>query len=236
MNTINKILIKKQAMDIDEDSLDAGLYDFSGDDFANDKEIQKLRKEEAEFNKMMNDSIKIVAEAFNAKKSSHKNLKHFLLHRSVSIPYVTDSYLGRWKNRDIYFCVFEYESSVHAGRLHSSGSNYYFAGLIELDKTYPHTLAQPETIAIKLENLVTKLDIDFKYAKKFSRKFHVITKDEHLLEMLFMNKDLDQLANHPSAEFELKDRQCYFRANRKPVSLAEAEKFVELAKTFLEVI
>ncbi len=221
---------------IDKDAFDASFYDFSEDDFANDKEMQKIRKEQEAFDQMMKESISIVADAFNAKRSSHKNLKHFLLHKSVSIPFVSDSYLGSWKNRAVYFCVFEYESSVHAGKLHSSGSNYYFAAMIELNKPYPHTLAQPETLAIKLENLVTKLDVDFKHAKKFSRKFHVITKDAHALENLFITKDLDQLAQHAGAEFELLDRQCYFRANRKPVSIAEAEKFVAVAKTFLEIM
>lgn len=222
-------------MPIDERPSDACFYDFSGDDFANDKDIQKIRKEQEAFDQMMKDSIQIVADAFTAKRSSHKNLKHFLLHKSVSIPFVSDSYLGSWKNRAIYFCVFEYESSVHAGKLHNTGSNYYFAAMIELDKTYPHTLAQPETLAIKLENLVTKLDVDFKHAKKFSRKFHVITKDAHALENLFITRELDRLAQHAGAEFELLDRQCYFRANRKPVSIAEAEKFVALAKIFVEV-
>ncbi|MES1226896.1 MAG: hypothetical protein ABUT20_66090 [Bacteroidota bacterium] len=223
-------------MDTDEDSLDSFIPDFSGDDFADVKWIQEKRKTEAEFRKMMNDSIKIVADTFNAKESSHRNLKHFLLHKSVHIPFIIHSYQGRWKNRSIYFCVFEYESSVHAGRVHNVGSNYYFAGMIELDRTYPHTMAQPETIALKIEDLFTRLDTDFEHAKKFSRKFYLITKDEPLLEMLFLNKDLDRLAVFNTAEFELKDKQCYFRASRKPVSLDEAEEFADLAKTLLEVI
>jgi hypothetical protein len=180
---------------------------------------------------MIDDSTKIVTDAFNAKASSHKNLKQFLLHKSINIPFIIESYEGKWKNRDIYFCILQYESSVHAGRVNNSGSDNYFAGVIDLDRSYPQTIAQPETIALKIENLVTKADVDFSHAKKFSWKFHVITKDRSALELLFHNKELNEIAQYPAAEFELLGSQCYFRLDRKPVSIDGAEKFVELAKT-----
>lgn len=222
-------------MDLDDTFHEFSFDDFAVDDFANDKMIKEKRRLEAEFAKMMKESLKIVTDAFNAKESSHKNLKGFLLHRTVSIPFLTESYQGKWKNRDFYFCVFEYTSSVYAGRLQHWGENKYFAGLITLNKTYPHTLAQPETIALKVEDLFTKTDVDFEHAKKFSRKFHVITKDKAALEMLLFNKDLDKIANYPLAEFELDEQHCYFRAGRKPVSISEAENFIALAKSLLEV-
>lgn len=221
--------------DFDEDALNAPVPDFSGDDFGHLKWIQEKRKEEAEFNKMIADSIHIVASAFNANSSSHKNLKHFLLHKAVSIPLISDSYLGSWKNRPVYFCIFEYESSTSIARFNDTGSNYYFAGMIGLNKNYPHTLAHPETIALKIENLFTRLDIDFAHAKRFSSKFHIMCKDKISLETLLLNKDLDRLCRNNTAEFELLDKQCYFRVSRKPVSLNEAEQFVEFAKVLIEL-
>ncbi|GAB2815596.1 hypothetical protein [Ferruginibacter profundus] len=206
------------------------------DDFANDKEIIKNRKLEAELLRLRDSSIKNVADTFNAQKSSHKNLKQFLLHKSVSIPFVFESYEGKWKNRGFYFCIFSYESSVHAGRINNSGVDYYFAGVFDLAKNYPHTIAQPETVALKIENLITKADVDFDHAKKFSRKFYLVTKDRQALEILFLNKDLDRITEHPGAEFELNENQCYFRTGRKPVSPEEAGAFIELAKILLEIL
>ncbi len=225
-------------MDIDdlEDIDDLTVPDFSGDDFADDKQIQKKRILEAEFKKMTEDSIKVITDAFCAQISSHKNLKHFLLHKTIAIPTLIESYQGKWGNKAIHFCVFQYTSSVYAGKLYNAGENNYFVGLIDLDKTYPHTIVQPETIALKIEDLFTKTDVDFAHAKRFSWKFHAITEDKTALEMLFFNKDLDRIAQFPLTEFELNNRQCYFRENRKPVSLREAENFVELAKILLEVL
>jgi len=212
------------------------FIDDGHDDFANDKEIIKERKRQAEFLRIRDTSIKNVVTAFNATTSSHRNLKHFLLHKSVATPFVFESYEGRWRNREFYFCIFSYVSAVHAGRVNDSGSDYYFAGVFDLPKTYPHTIAQPETIALKIENLVTRADVDFDDAKKFSRKFHLVTKDRQALDILFFNKDLDRIAEQPQAEFELNDKQCYFRAGRKPVSIEEADSFIELAKILLEVL
>lgn len=219
----------------EDDSPNVPVPDFSGDDFGHLKWIQEKRKAEAEFNKMMTDSIKVVSLAFNAKPSSHKNLKHFLLHKEVSIPIISDSYLGSWKNRPVYFCIFEYESSTSIAKSNERGSNYYFAGMIGLDKSYPHTLIHPETMAIKIENLFTRLDVDFPHAKRFSRKYHVMCKDKDSLKTLLLPKDLDSLSWNNFAEFELKEKQCYFRVSRKPVSLAEAEKFIELGKNLIEL-
>ena len=131
--------------------------------------------------------------------------------------------------------MIEYITKLHVGRLSNASDNYYFVGLIDLAKTYPHTLVQPETIELKIQDLFSKRDTDFKSSKKFSRKFQVDTKDKDALEMLVFNKDLDRIADHPSAEFELNEKECYFRASVKPVSIEEAEDFVDLAKILLEV-
>ncbi len=56
------------------------------DDFANDKEILRQRKEKAMHLQMITDSIKIVKDAFNAKTSSRRNLKSFILYQSIKRP------------------------------------------------------------------------------------------------------------------------------------------------------
>ena len=49
------------------------------DDFANDKEIQRARKEKASFDKMMKDSIAIVKTRFQMKKAYRNRFKEFWL-------------------------------------------------------------------------------------------------------------------------------------------------------------
>lgn len=206
------------------------------DDFENDKEIQKLRKQQAEFLKTIDDSIEILTKAFKAKKSSRKILNKFLLHKSINKPFIIDSFLGTWGDAQIYFSTIEYHFSIPTGRVLNSGTDYYFIGVIKTDNSYPHTIIQPETITLKIENLFTKFDVDFKHSRKFSSKFHVITKDKAGLENIFHQKDLNQIAEFSSSEIELLKQQCYFRTGRKSISIKEAYTFVELAKKLVEIL
>jgi hypothetical protein len=147
-----------------------------------------------------------------------------------------ESYLGSLGRKPVFFSIIQYRSSVSAGRVRFSGSNNYFVGVITLERSYPHTIIQPETAALKISNLFVKGDVDFKHAKWFSFKFHVITKDEDRLRRLFENVDLNRLTKFGNAEIEINDTQCYFRATRKPVSQEEAQVFIELAKTICEIL
>jgi len=211
------------------------IPDFSPNEFDNDKEVKKWREEKKAFEKYINDCIQIVSDSFNASKSSHKNLKGFDLHKLIDTPFIMQSRMGTSGRKTVFLSVIQYHTSMTAARVHSSGSDNYFVGVITLDKSYPHTIIQPETAALKIHNLIVPGDIDFKHAWWFSFKFHVITKDKDRLKRLFENLDLDILTKFSNAEIEIKDNQCYFRANRKPVSPKEAEIFTELAKTICEI-
>lgn len=223
-------------MDIDEDSLDPGMYDFTPDEFDNQEDFKEKRRKEAEYKKMMEDCIQMLRDTFIAGTSSHKNLKNFLIHESSTYPYLIESYQGKWKTKEFYCCILEYSGEPANRNIYHLGDPKYFAGLITLSKKYPHTLVQPETIAHKVESLFTKTDVDFKHAKKFSRKFHVITKNKDALEMLWHGKDLDRLAAFPTAEFELHEDECYFRAGQKPITLNDTSIFTDLAKTLMEIL
>ena len=211
------------------------IPDFSPDEFDDDKEVKKWRKEDAAFFKMINDSIKVVADSFNASKSSHKNLKGFELHRLIDTPFILYSYTGGIRNEKVFFSIIQYRTSTITAKATSSGSDNYFVGVITLDKLYPHIILQPETAALKIHNLFVPGDIDFKHAKWFSFRFHVVTKDEDRLKSLFERVDLNRLNKFGSAEIELKENQCYFRASRKPVSPEQAQVFTDLAKTICEI-
>jgi len=51
------------------------IPEFSTDEFDNDTEVKKWREAEKEFQKYIDDCIKVVSDSFNSTKSSHKNLK-----------------------------------------------------------------------------------------------------------------------------------------------------------------
>jgi hypothetical protein len=212
------------------------IPDFSDPEFDNDKEVKKWREEEKAFAMYIDDCIQIVSGSFNASKSSHKNLKGFELHKVIDTPFIIESHSGSIGRKTVFFSIIQYHTSVRTGRTTSSGSDYYFVGVIILEKSYPHTIIQQETAALKIHNLFVPGDIDFKHARWFSFKFHVITKDEDKLRRLFENVDLERLTKFSNAEIEIKDNQCYFRTNRKPVSPEEAEIFTELAKTICEIL
>jgi hypothetical protein len=212
------------------------VYDFTPDEFDNQDQFKEKRKVEAEYKKMMEDCIRLLGDELHAEPSSHRNLKSFLIHESSTYPFIIESFQGIWKNKEFYCCILEY-SGEHVNRnIYHSGDPKYFAGLITTTKKYPHTIVQPETIAHKVEDLFTKTDVDFNHAKKFSRKFHVITKDKTALEMLWHSKDLDKLAGFHVAEFELHDHACYFRAGQKPITLNETAMFIDLARTLMEIL
>jgi len=211
------------------------IPDFSDPGFDNDKEVKKWREEEKAFAKYIDDCIQVVSGSFNASKSSHKNLKGFELHKAIDTPFIIESHTGNTGRKTVFFSVIQYHTSMAAGKMHSSGADNYFVGVITLERSYPHTIIQQETAALKLLNLFVRGDVDFKHAKSFSFRFHVITKDEDRLKRLFENADLDRLTKFSNAEIEIKDNLCYFRANRKPVSPEEAGIFTDLGKTICEI-
>ena len=206
------------------------------DDFANDKEIKRQRKEKAEHLKMLESSIKEIKEAFNAKDSSQQNIKQFLLYKSIERPSVIKSITGEWNNKEIYISTIQYFSFVSLPRYHNAGTDEYLVGVITLKESYPHIIIKPEILALKIEDIFTKMDVDFKHAKLFSFLFYVVTKEKESLKQKFLSKDLNRLTKFLDAEIEIIGYNCYFRANRKSISLKEAEKFTKLAKTLSEIL
>lgn len=211
------------------------IPDFSDPEFENDKDVKKWREAEKAHLKYIQDSAQLVSNSFNANKSSHMNLKGFELHKAIDTPFIIESYRGSQGRKEIFFSIIQYHTSTRLARTNFSGTDNYFVGVITLDRSYPHTIMLPETAALKIHNLFVPGDVDFKHAKWFSFKFHVITKDEDRLKRLIENIDLNKLTRFGSAEIEFKENQCYFRANRKPVSPKEAQFFIDLARTICEI-
>ncbi|MEN9638434.1 MAG: hypothetical protein RLZZ262_302 [Bacteroidota bacterium] len=74
-------------------------------------------------------------------------------------------------------------------------------------------------------NLFVPVDLDFKEAKLFSKRFNVITNDEEALRKCFNGLDLDALIDFPDMELEFRGHDLVFRNSRRALSKKEAEEF-----------
>jgi hypothetical protein len=216
------------------DKQNTELPDFSGDDFANDKEIQKSRREAEAYNRLINESLAIVKDELGLRKSSHTNFKKFLMFKSLQ-PILIDSFRAEQSPLPLVVSVAEYRSAFPTAKLHNSGSDLYLFGLIEYQKEFPKSYICRETIREKMVDLLTRQETDFKEHKKFSRSFHVMSQDGKRLTDLFQLKNMDELTAFPDMELEIHEHSCVFRNSRCSISIEEASDFAELAKSLVDV-
>ncbi|MCF1713285.1 hypothetical protein L0U88_01425 [Flavihumibacter sp. RY-1] len=213
---------------------DEHIPDFSGDDFANDKEIQKTRAAIKAYEKMVNDSLNVIRRELNCEDSSHINLKGFHMFKSLTAT-LTHSMKSVIGDKIVRVSLADYFSSLPVPKNSNSGTDQYIFGHISLKKSYPRTYIHQETIKEKIEDIFLKRDLDFPDSKKFSRKFQVLTEDGKRLQDLLQFKKLDDFADFPEMEIELFNNKVLFRTSRKPVSIEEATIFCDLTKIILSV-
>ncbi|MGC4104037.1 hypothetical protein [Ferruginibacter sp.] len=211
---------------------DHEIPDFSGDDFANDKDIQKERAAIKAYNKMIDDALALIKKELNVQDASHINLKGFEMFKSLTAT-IIDSLRSVNESKALQVSLARYNSSYPIARSSNGGTDLYLFGHITLKNNYPHTYIHKETIKEKIADIFLKLEVDFPDSKKFSRRFYVLTEDKKKLQDILQFKDLDQLTAFPDMEMEFSSNTLLFRSSRKPVSLEEAAVFCELAKTLL---
>ena len=205
------------------------------DDFANDKEIQRARKEKAEFDKMVKDSIAIVKNRFQMKKTSRNRFKEFWMIKSLTIKGVFETVKSDNPFYPLVVSIIEYHSHYPTARGYNAGDDYYFFGLLTTRKSYPATLIYPEKFSDKIADVFTRAELDLKENKKFSRNFYALTKEKDALRQAFSFLSLDELSEFKNLEFELRENYCLFRSSRKPVSLNEAQRFCAAAEKLIRI-
>lgn len=213
---------------------DQFIPDFSGDDFANDKEVQQARADQKEYEQMIEDSLLLIRQQFNLEKASHINFKGFNMFRSLGAT-ISYSMKSVDPHKELRVSTAWYTSSFPVPRNRNSGEDQYLFGHLTLANTYPATYIHPETLREKLEDLVLKRDVDFSASKKFSRKFQVLTQDKQRLNDLLQFKNLDELTVFSEMEMELSGNTALFRNSRKPISIKEASSFCDLTKVLLAI-
>jgi hypothetical protein len=205
------------------------------DDFANDKEIQRSRREQAAFEKMIEESKEIVRQKFQMKEASESNFEEFWMMKSMADSMVYETMKSESQFFSLEVSLVEYHTQYRTAKDSNSGEDYYFFGLLTTKKHYPATLVYPEGIKEKIADIFTKAEIDSKENKKFSRKFYVLTKEKETLQQSFSFLSLDELSEFGQMEFELKENLCLFRNSKKPVSHEEAIEFCKLTEKMIAI-
>ncbi len=208
------------------------IPDFSGDDFADDKEIQRARAERKAYEKLVQECLELIGEELNASKSGHINLKGFNIFKPLDAT-LKQSLKSVINEKVIWVTLVEYESAFPTARDSNWGIDQYLIGHISFNTKFPRTYIQKETLKEKIEDLFLKQDTDFRHCKKFSKKFHVVTEDKNKLAHLFQSKNLDALTDFPDLELEFFNNAALFRSSRKPISMEEAQIFCNLTKVLL---
>ncbi|MFZ1528663.1 MAG: hypothetical protein WAT19_07930 [Ferruginibacter sp.] len=205
------------------------IPDFSGDDFADDKEIQQIRAAEKAYLNMVNEALELIKRNLNVIDSSHINLKGFHMFKSL-YPILRQSMKSVNSNKKLRISLASYSSSFPTAKSANSGTDQYLFGHLETKNKYPRAYFHRETIKEKIENIFLRRDVDFKNSRAFSRKFQALTEDKDQLLNLLQFKDLDILTNFPEMEFEFCNNTMLFRTSRKAISVEEASIFCELSK------
>jgi hypothetical protein len=213
---------------------DEYIPDFSEDDFANDKEIQKQREAIKAYEKMVEDSLTLISHELKVEDASHINFKGFHMFKSLSAT-LTHSMKSTIPNKELRVSLAEYYSAAPTAKSSNSGTDLYLFGLISFKTDYPRTYIHKETLKEKIEDLFLKRDVDFSNSKKFSRRFQVLTEDKKRLQDLLQFKKLDDLTNFPEIEIELSNNTALFRNSRRPISIDEATEFCDLTRTLLSI-
>ncbi len=207
--------------------------DFSGDDFVNDREIQKYRREREEHSKMIDDSLSTVISGLQLKKGSHVNLKGFTMFKNL-VATLAESYHSTDEVSPLIISTATYHTSSRT-RAGGSGEDLYLFGRMKLKSKFPPTYVCRETVKEIIQDLLTKQETDFSEHKNFSKRFYVLTNDSHRLKQLLALKSMDELTAFRDMELEMQDEFLLFRHSRKPVSREEATKFVEFTKVLSKI-
>jgi len=207
------------------------------DDFADDKDIQESRRLQAEYNKLIADCETMVCEEFNLQESEiEPDLSAFEIPKSIGTIDGEFLYYSPDNSSPFRAYLIAYQWSHHSSRNSASGNAHCWLGSIQLTKEFPLTFIYKETVKEKIVNWFVKGDVDFKEHKKFSGKFHVVTKDKEKLTWLLNNKPLDELTDFPEMEIEISGTECMFRVSKETIDIEPTKQFIQLAKKLIKIL
>lgn len=206
------------------------------DPFADDEDVLAYRKEQAEYDEMLNECSVIFCKEFNlAETEEGPEISSFEIPKSLEK--INTIYFFGSSDRDntLTILLAEFQWFHNSPKFRSEDSDHCLFGYINLNKEFPQTFIYKETVKERIVNWFVKGDIDFKEHKKFSRNFHVVTKDKEKLTFLIGNKPLDILLPFPDMQIEISGTKCMFRVSQNTISIEETNQFVLLTKAMLKI-
>jgi hypothetical protein len=206
------------------------------DDFANDKEIQRLRKIQREQDELIEECVGIVSKELLLEEKECTDIASFTLFKSLGPSGIHNEFRSTLDHLDMEVYLVWYQWRLHSGKINNSGTDECFLGLLSLKKEYPLTCIFRESMRTIITDWFIKQDVDFEEQKKFSRQFHVISQDKDKLKSLLWNKPLDELADFPEMEVEISGKQCLFKVSGNPVNEQESIRFIHLAKKLAAIL
>lgn len=230
---------------MDEQDFDHEVPDFSGDDFADDKDIQRLRAEAQRQKEMLDESMTVIAAAFNLREMDDdsydesndgwiESLEKFVIFNNLNGG-IKAAYSSVNEEDGMVVVAVEHTTSYPTARNLNRGSNLCLLGMIPLRKSYPKTYICRETIREKIMDFFVRRETDLPEHKKFSGKFYLLTDDAVRLRTLLQFSPLDDLVKFPDLELEIQGEFCLFRHSGSEVWKEEAENHVELTKALQRI-
>jgi hypothetical protein len=219
--------------------------DFSGDDFADDVDIQRQRSDAQRHKEMVNDAMIQIASAFSLQEMSDDSYDESndawinLLEKFVMFNNLNGGIEAAYSNTngadEMLVVAVEHTTSYPTARNSNRGSNLCLLGMIRLKKSYPKTYICRETIREKIMDFFLRRETDFPEHKKFSDKFYLLTDDAERLRTLFQFSPLDELVQFPELELEIQGDYCLFRHSGDELWKEEGLKHIELTRVLQRI-
>jgi hypothetical protein len=202
------------------------------DVFADDPDVQESRREQAEREENIKRSVATVAQEFSLVEIEEGDISAFdTILEGIRINIADVRCLTAENNSGEMMVLLQY-LKIPGKRSDSNpeGENCFFSGLLRLRNEFPLTHVYKENLSIKVADWFIKADVDFKEQKKFSAKFHVVTKDKDKLTRLLQNKPLDELVQFPDLHLELSGYNLTYCLSPENAIEDDTVRFIQLTK------
>ena len=205
------------------------------DELFNDKDIQQVSNRDLEYDEDIEACLNLLEKKFAIQNAPCPAIESFLLYKQFESVAVVGVYKSSAGEMDVAFYQLQYSWASGAKYVRRHYDQCFLA-LLTLGRSYPRTCITKETLQTRINDWFTKQDVDFIEQKKFSKMFHVATRDKQKLTSMLYDQSLDELTDFPEMEAEIWDNYCLFKESSNPASEYRTEQLIALTKTLHRVL